>query len=259
MRLAVISDLHLAPGSANRCTASPAQLVELCDVIEDVADRALVAGDLFDLDRPRIPGDWRAHLEQVRADFPDVLARLQDYEWIFGNHDGVLCRTGVPEERAWVADGLRVLACHGHQWDMPLKKLPALAPTANFVAGWLHRGGLEGASAMMGGVPLVLDRLWYTRTPTAPGPDRSLRGATELLAREGWDMVICGHSHRLRLIATDHGLFVNTGSICTGHVDWILVDTEQAHVQAFRDGDAVQQARLRGDRWIVEGEVISTR
>ncbi|QDG51515.1 hypothetical protein FIV42_12395 [Persicimonas caeni] len=253
MKLAVISDLHLAPGASNRCTAPRAALLDLFDEIEAVADRVLVGGDLFDLDRPKLPGGWRSIIEGVRDEFPQVVDRLEGYDWIFGNHDGQLCRTGVPEERFFHADGLRILARHGHQWDMPLKKLPALAPTANYVAGWFDRLGLDAVAGAMGGVPLVVDRVLHTKSTTKPGPDRSLRGARELIDTEGLDIVISGHSHLLRLVPVDGGLYVNTGSICCGFVDWVLIHTDEAHVCAFRDGERVQEAWREGDQWRVEG------
>ncbi|MFP4597544.1 MAG: metallophosphoesterase family protein [Persicimonas sp.] len=256
MKLAVFSDLHIAPGAANRCTASPAELLELFDHVERRADRVLVAGDLFDLDRPKLPGRWRDQLREIRRAFPQVTDRLESYEWIFGNHDGPLCRQTTPEERVWEAGGLRLLALHGHQFDMPLKKLPGLAPTANFVAGWMQRAGLHQLAGVMGVAPLLLDRLWHTASPGGSGPDRLLRGAFELLERGPSDLVICGHSHRLRLVAGPRrrGLFVNTGALCEGSVDWVLIDTEAARVRAFRDGQSVQQAVLSNDCWNVEGQ-----
>lgn len=259
MKLAIISDLHLAPGASNRCTASRVELLALFDELEGIADRVLVGGDLFDLDRPMLPGGWRSVIDGVREEFPEVIARLERYEWIFGNHDGQLCRLNVPEERFIHADGLRILSRHGHQWDMPLKKLPALAPTANYVAGWLDRFGLDTIAAGMGRAPLIIDRLVHTKSPSKSGPDRSVRGARELIAGEGLDIVTGGHSHLLRLVPLDGGLYVNTGSICRGHVDWALIHTDEAHVCAFRDGELVQEAWREGDRWCVEGESAGER
>ena len=247
VKLAVFSDLHLAPGGANRCQIDPKRLLEMFDRIEEAADRVVVGGDLFDLDRPRVPGDWRGQLEAVRRTYPALLARLESYEWIFGNHDAALRFEGVPEERAFVADGLRVLVVHGHQWDMLLKRIPLVAPVANFTAGWLERTALRRASGVMAKVPLILDKLWH-RGRAAAGPDRSLAGATELLAQE-WDVVICGHTHRLRLEATDPGLFANSGAICEGHTDWILIDTAERRAQAYRDGRVVAQATGQQDSW----------
>jgi predicted phosphodiesterase len=258
VRLAIFSDLHLGPGPSNRCTASRGELHELLDRLEANSDRVLVGGDLFDLDRPKLPGGWRAVLDGVREQFPDFMRRLEGYEWIFGNHDGQLCRLGVPEEREYLSDGMHILALHGHQWDMPLKKLPALAPTANFVAGWLHRSGLRGVASALGAAPLLIDRVLNTGAPTSPGPDRSLLGARDLIARQDLDLLACGHSHQLKLVSSPRGsgprgLFVNTGSLCRGFIDSVIIDTDQAHVRAFRDAECVQEAYRREDRWIVEG------
>jgi predicted phosphodiesterase len=262
MKIAVLSDLHLAPGGANRCTATSAELLSLFDRIEARASRVVVAGDIFDLDRPRLPGDWREQLARLRRERPEVMRRLDAYDWILGNHDAALCRRGVPEERCFVADGVRVLVRHGHQWDMPLKKVPGLATSANFVAGWLERSGLRGAARAMGRVPLVLDRMLsrrdrhrnHRRAGPPSSPDRCLNGARELLAAENWDVVVCGHSHRLRLVADPHGLFVNTGSLCLGHLDWALIETDapQPRVTTYRDFEAVEHAVLGGGGWQIE-------
>jgi predicted phosphodiesterase len=254
VQLAVLSDLHLGPGPSNRCTASPAQINALLDRLEESSDRVLVAGDLFDLDRPKLPGRWRAVLDEVRQELPELSDRLDNCEWIFGNHDGQLCRLGVPEEREYMVDGLHILARHGHQWDMPLKKLPGLAPAANFVAGWLDRSGLKGAASALGAAPLLIDRVANTGNPTAPGSDRTVVGAREVIACQNLDILICGHSHLLRLVATPQGLIVNTGSLCRGYVDWVIVDTEDSRVRAFRDGACVQDAYRQEDLWIVEGQ-----
>jgi predicted phosphodiesterase len=249
MKLAVFSDLHLAAGRANRCTASPRQLLDLFDRLEAAADRVVVCGDLFALDRPRRPGRWREHLGRVRDEFAEVLRRLDDYEWIWGNHDAALRRLQVPEERTWATDGLHILATHGHQFDPALKKLPGLAPTANFVAGWLERTGLDPVAGWMAKVPHRLDQAWGR---SADG-DRSLDGAARLLADGAADIVVMGHSHRLRLVPCLEGLFVNTGSLSNGFVDWVLIDTEAAQVRAMRDGEVVQRAAFDGERWTVEG------
>lgn len=250
MKIAVVSDLHLAPAGANRCTATPAQLLSLFDTIEARADRVVLAGDLFDLDRPRVPGGWPAHLAKLRDEHPALMRRLDTFEWVLGNHDAALCRRGVPQERCLVGDGLRVLIRHGHQWDMTLKKLPGLAASANFVAGWLHRTDLRKAAGALGKAPLALDRVWTGNQ----GRDRCLQGAQTLLAAEGWDVVVCGHSHRLRLVAGAHGLFVNTGCVCLGHLDWALIDTGAARPCAtlYRDGEIFERAEKIAGQWRIE-------
>jgi len=253
MKIAVASDLHLAPGGANRCTATPGQLLDFFDTLESQADRVVLAGDLFDLDRPRVPGDWQAQLRALRAEQPEVMRRLDAFDWVLGNHDAALARRGVPQERAVLTDRARVLIRHGHQWDMALKKIPGLAAGANFVAGWLQRAEWKGAAGALGQAPLALDRVWNRHERR----DRCLRGAQALMAGEDWDVVVCGHSHRLRLVAGPHGLFVNTGSLCLGHLDWALIDTDPARpsVTLWRDDQIFQRAEKRASHWQEIGSI----
>lgn len=254
MKIAVLSDLHLAPADSNRCTATPAELLDLFDTLEAQTDRVVLAGDLFDLDRPRVPGAWQALLDELWREQPEVMRRMHAFDWVLGNHDAALVRRGVPQERCLVADDVRVLIHHGHQWDMALKKMPGLASSANFVAGWLYRADLQGAAGALGRAPLALDRAWSKRIGSPrTGRDRLRRGAEELLAEENWDVVVCGHSHRLRLVAGAHGLFVNTGSLCLGHIDWALVDTDAAcpSVMLWRDGQPFERAEKIAGRWQV--------
>lgn len=244
MKLAIFSDLHLAADGANQCTASARELVELCERLEARADRVLVAGDLFNLDRAPLPGTGRRCLDALREKMPEVFERLERFDWIFGNHDRALAADGVPEERTFEADGRRILALHGHQFDMWLKQLPGLAPTANFVAGWLDRIGLGAVSKAMGFVPHALDRIRDRVGGGGEATDRGLDGARQFLVEGGWDVVVCGHSHQLRLVPCEGGLFVNTGSLTGGHLEWALIDTATGRVEACRDGAIVQTEEL---------------
>lgn len=256
MKIAVISDLHLAPAPINRCTASEAELLGLFDELEARADRVVVAGDLFDLDRPRVPGDWRGQLEAIRAEFSPIYARLKAYDWLIGNHDAGLRRLGVPRERYFIGPKARALICHGHRWDMGLKKVPGLAASANFAAGWLGRAGWGEGARQLGRVPLALDERWQQASGRALGPDRGLRGGRELVKEGPWDIVVCGHTHLLRLDVGGGGVFVNSGSICQGYIDWALVDlggaansSRRPSVELWRDGARFARAEKRAEGW----------
>ena len=251
MRIAFFSDLHLGPGRTNRCTATRRELLEFFDEVERSADRVIVAGDLFDLDRPRRPGGWRTQLDAIRRERPTVVRRLESYDWIWGNHDPQLAGLGVPEEREIAADGLRLLVLHGHQWDMALKKLPGLPQAANFVAGWMLRAGLTSVQDALQEAPWLVDR---TLNHLLPGrradADRGIDGARRLIDRDGWDIVVAGHSHMLRLVFCDTGLYANSGALCEGRLDWLLVDTAEHTVETWRDGRLHEVVeRSDDDRW----------
>lgn len=251
MRIGVFSDLHLAPGPTNRCTASAEELLQLCNRLEDECDRVIIAGDLFDLDRPRRPGDWRGQWRAIRDEYGPLVEHLERFDWIYGNHDYQLQIERVPEEREVVSGGLNALFLHGHQWDMLLKKVVGVPQTANFVAGWLQRAELDRIARVFQEAPWVVERVIGELRAGDEFTDRGTRGAAGLLA-EGWDVVVAGHSHILRLVPVAGGLYVNTGSMCEGSVDWAIIQMDEPCVEAWRDGELEQIARLDDGIWRVE-------
>lgn len=232
-RIAVFSDLHLAPGAMSRCTSTDDELLEFFDTLERTVDEVVVAGDLFDLSRPRRPLGWRAHFDAIREDRPRVVARLESYRWIWGNHDRWMRHNGVPETLEYTVDGLKVLIIHGHQFDIGIKRLRSLEAAANFVAGWAERTNLGVVSTVLHDIPGRYERK-VERDMTEPLPHKAAR---TLCRDDDWDLVVMGHSHRLELVELPGDcVFAGTGSYCEGHRDWILIDTVASRVSALRDG-----------------------
>ncbi len=262
MRLGLLSDLHIAPAPTSRCTTPPDELLALVGRLRDSCDRVLILGDLFDLSRPRRPLAWRTHLDAIASAHPELYDVLMACELVFGNHDLALAKLNVPEERTFQGGAHAFIALHGHQNDPFIKKIWGLPDAANFVAGWLERGDLSVAARALGQVPVVVDRVNH-RARRALGrstvdaedadrrPDRDVALARELIG-QGWGVVAMGHSHALRLVPLDGGLFVNTGSHCHGFVDHAIVDTDDGVAQIWRDGAMIAQAHHEGDAWSVE-------
>lgn len=258
MRIAFLSDLHLAPGALNRCTTSPRDLGELLDTLERLADRVLLLGDAFDLLRPERWRGWRDQLDLLHQEHPALIARLLAMDAIHGNHDAPMRARGWPEERAFHHTEVgEVLALHGHQWDVWLKKIWGMEEGANFVAGWFERVGLDGVSKGMGAVPTLLERLQDRReatSPTASSPHpesimkedstRDRRAVAGLLSH-GWDVVIAGHTHGLGLYEIGQGLYINSGSHAHDHVDAAILDTSAKLAITWRDGAWSQLAARR--------------
>lgn len=257
MRLAILSDLHLAAPPTNRCTTSPEALLALIERWASRADEVILAGDVYDLLRPRRPGGWRAHLDATRDAYPALCARLERCASVFGNHDAPLAALGVPERVVREADGLRVLITHGHQADMALKRVPGLAATANFVAGWGQRAHIgqigRGFERALHGVEAGLSVARQLRGDEQPdtGAARVPSAAARLIRDEGWDVVIMGHSHALDARAIDGGLFLNSGAHVYGWQDVVLLDTQRAEAQLWRDDTLITQAARDPDagRW----------
>ena len=253
----MISDLHLAPDGRTRCTTDPAELVGLIERLEGGCDEVVVVGDAFDLLRPRRPRGWRAELERLREQQAALMGALDRCEQVVGNHDYPLRAWGVPEERAYIGGGVKVLCVHGHQWDVWLKKIWGMEEGANFVAGWLERANLEAVSRWMGDVPVALERFMGRGGAAAKEEESALtwRGVREEFER-GFDVVALGHTHGLGLWALDgepERLVVNTGSHAHGWRDAVVCDREEARVWALRDEEVVQVAWREGGvrRWSV--------
>lgn len=235
-QIAIFSDLHLAPGSLNRCSSSDTELLAFFDEVEACVDEVVVAGDLFDLSRPRWPMGWRRHLDAIRADHEAVVARLESYRWVWGNHDRWLRHNGVPETIEYTLDGLKIVILHGHQFDVGLKRFGTLEVAANFVAGWAHRINLSAVSNILHDVP----GLYESRVETDMSEPILHRGARRLCAADDWNLIVMGHSHRLELIDLQSCTFAGGGSLCDGHLEWVRIDTQTRQIATIRDGEELE-------------------
>jgi UDP-2,3-diacylglucosamine pyrophosphatase LpxH len=252
MRLAFLSDLHLAPPASNRCTTPPEALVGLIERLRADHDEVVALGDLYDLSRPAAPLGWSMQHDAVRAAWPRVTSALEGCARVFGNHDAWLGNVGVPEERAWTTGAGLVLARHGHQWDGGLKRVPGLAGAANFVAGWGHRAGVAGLDAALHGAHVIADRLVRQVSARAQVQDRTRAGALALLGRGEAEVLVVGHSHRLGLAVEQGRLLIETGSHCHGYEDWAELDTEAGAATLWRDGEVFGSARRVGGVWALQ-------
>lgn len=239
--IAFISDLHLAPRGMSRCTATSAQLLDLFEHMRTRADEIVVVGDAFDLSRPLFPGGWRAWLEETRLAFPKVVGQIESTYRVFGNHDLALRHAGVPEFLNFEVDGLRVRVQHGHQFDVALKQIRPLESAANFTAGWLVRARLDGVAKAMGAVPVAVEKARPKVKSEGRKLDIAAEGAASVLSGEH-DVVVMGHSHRLRALDLPGGTFINTGSLCCGHIDWVLLKSDSA--QLFRNDECISTHSL---------------
>jgi len=236
LKIAVISDLHLGPGLMNRCSPDARKITRWLDLIEATHDRVIIAGDLFDLSRPRRFSGWEEHLDAIHFQWGELSRRLEAMEAVYGNHDRERALMGVPEQIIIPTESKPIIILHGHQFDPLIKQIPGLEKSANFAAGWFVRLGLSPLAEAMGTAVALNERVESQfRRVDADDRDLSRQGAHRKL-REGFSMVILGHSHRLRHIALPEGDFVNSGSWVCGHADWASIDTDTKQVRLFRDG-----------------------
>ena len=248
MRIAFLSDLHLAPGALSRCVTSPDRLLRDLDALQTWADEVILLGDVYDLLRPATPRGWRAHLGHIRQQHPQLCARLDALTHVWGNHDAPLRAQGSLECWSYKSPTCSLRALHGHQSDALVKRVPVLAEAGNFAAGWLQRVNRPRMARKLGLVPERLEQL--KGKGAQDGLDRIVGLADEVLS-QGWDIVVCGHTHRLGAFVRPQGLFLNTGAHTNlAGPEYTLVDTQRGAAQCIRRGLFHDGAHLEGSSWV---------
>lgn len=230
MKIAVLSDLHLAPGRLNRCGVRPEDFTRILDHLDATYDEVIVGGDLYDLSRPLRPGDWEAHRTLILREFGELIERLEAYPGVFGNHDRARQHLGVPETLSRTS-GIRLWIQHGQQFDGNLKKVPGLEASANYISGLSARLGVQGIGEALGAVPAGLERLALKN-----GPDANTLGAAQILATTDYDVIITGHTHLLRAVQTEYGVIANSGA-WESEPQWVGVDLESGELELVRYRD----------------------
>lgn len=235
MRIAVLSDIHLAPNPINRCAVDLTKLAGRVDRLIETHDEVILNGDTFDLSRSLTPWGWRAHLAATRSEHSDLCATLDRATWLQGNHDVQLASIGAESTWHGAFDGLRVFVHHGHVFDTGLKRFRSIEWSANLAAGWAARVGLDVVER---GMELISN----TSERVTSGSEPDVAGARRLI-ENGWDIVIQGHAHLQRLEELAGGLYLNTGSQLGDAVEWGSVDTETGRVLLMRDDEIVSEAQ----------------
>lgn len=254
MRLALLSDLHLAPPGTNRCGTDPAALLRLLERLGSSTDQILTVGDLFDLSRPRLPWGWREQLGRIERAWPELTRALLGFDGVYGNHDAPRRHLGVPERLERRSALGPFLMTHGHQADVGIKRIPGLPEVANFAAGWFVRARLDAGADWLEDVPRQLEAL---RPRTSSGQGRGPQNPTALwarrLLRQRGGVVVMGHVHRPRLVVGRCGLYINTGAHAQGHASHVILDLGRGEVELWSHGARVAWGGYDGVRWSVRG------
>jgi len=251
MRIAAISDLHLGFGDrADRFGHKPSEMLAFLDDLEAQHDLIVVVGDLYETWQGRRLGDMRATFAEIRRTYPKLSARMSTapYRLIVGNHDPLVEEEGATRQLEIVADGVRMLFTHGHQWDPPLKRTKPLAYTFAFSTGVLNRLDGRAASVVKGLRDRLERRYLYNATVSEATQGQGLprcpylRGATALLEhRADVDVIVCGHTHVPARYETPFGTYLGCGALAGGHWSWVELDTH-TRTWTLRTGDGTTAA-----------------
>lgn len=229
MRVAVLSDLHLASSAAPCAFRHDLDAFRrFLDHVYAHSDAIVLAGDVFDTDLAPRPYGQRDELDAARADWAPLLGHLRDMDAqsVVGNHDRLLGESGTPELLTIEAAGRRLTVLHGHQFYPASAALEQIKYPVKWLAGRLEARGRAAAS---------LGRLLHTVNDTVSTPHTGHsvtgRGALRWLRRHpGVDFVVCGHEHVTERVASPWGTYANSGTCGFGRLDWVLVDMDRGAV-----------------------------
>ena len=208
-----ISDAHLG----SRTQGAARRLAEFLDGIRNRADSIYILGDLFEF--------WFEYYRVVPGAGLGILAQLAELRragtrvvFLRGNHDvwykGVLKREfgfeGFYDELSELVDGKRVFLLHGDALDRQL--VPRL-----FWSLMRSRVNASLFSILHPDIGIGLAR-WIARRSRERGAKPVLVAAMRDFARsrikEGFDIVIMGHSHIPEILELNNGVYLNIG-------DWL--------------------------------------
>ncbi|HMJ13002.1 MAG TPA: metallophosphoesterase family protein [Polyangiaceae bacterium] len=225
MKIAVISDLHLAPsGAPDLFGHDDLEFSRFLRFLEQNFEQVVLLGDIWETLTGRFPGP-SAELRRARDSHPDIARRLLGprYTYVHGNHDFVAASAeGAPEEIAIVADGVRLLFTHGHQNDRLVQHARWVSEFGVWLGAWIRRFGLAAAYQAL----RRLDEKRHGATHDATSCAFQ-RWAVNVAELKSADVVITGHTH----LATraEHGsrLFLNSGSCSEGAITFLSIDTRR--------------------------------
>ncbi|MFT4705765.1 MAG: UDP-2,3-diacylglucosamine pyrophosphatase LpxH [Bradymonadia bacterium] len=207
--VAIFGDLHLAAPGTEACgRANVETLQRLLDALRRRADLIIVNGDLFDLERGRLPWSQNRELSRLKAAHAELLRLLRapDIIWVAGNHDAVLGDTGEAALAIDVVLPTAVLRVeHGHRFDAPIKRLRAFASGVTWLSGRVRRPPWTPVFRAMKLAERVLAGDTEEHCPVEAGAAASLR-------RDGSvDAMVIGHTHRALERRVGEKLLLNPG------------------------------------------------
>jgi UDP-2,3-diacylglucosamine pyrophosphatase LpxH len=226
MRIAVISDLHIGAEDF-----VPDGFGEFLDHLEREHDEIVLLGDVFECYFPRLP--WKALAEYDRFDrlHRDITDRFRSarYTVLSGNHDMVALRArGIPSRTERGVPGFRILLSHGHEnesaYQSPLKI--RLVELYMWLVYRLKRLGWPA--------PYNYSyRMDYAMNMKDGGAAHV--EAARALVRQGYDVVVFGHTHVERHVEfRGGGTYINTGDCVRRRMYASLdLDRRQCHLLEF--------------------------
>ena len=227
MKIAALSDFHI--GVTDRVDAFGHRrddFLRFLDRLEADHDRIVLLGDIYQCDHGMRTGPRAAaaQLEAARARTPWLTERLARpaYTLVHGNHDHITAAAlKAPTALRLGDDDFSVLLTHGDAYDPVISTAPRVSATATWASGRLRSVGLRPLADWLEGRDVAIKA---ERFQVADGA--YARGAAQLMAEQGVDVVVFGHTHvpwRHRMAG---GVLLNTGTCSRSQRMYATIDTQ---------------------------------
>lgn len=240
MQIAIFSDLHLRFQEKDQVALFQDLLQKLLENPEanSKGNELWLLGDIFDVFIGPFP-EWRDRCPGVFQVLENLILAGWKILWIQGNHDfyveELLRPMGIEVSDSVVVriiNGKKIYLAHGdlvNQDDHKYLKWRAWTRSSSFKRAlkWFYKsGGVRAIEALA----LQMSRRSRKRGPSIDktGEIQSIfRSFARLKKREGYDMVILGHSHIEESLNSDDSCFLNLGSWVNYSPRYALWDPEK--------------------------------
>ncbi len=225
MRLAILSDFHVAPGLESNFSLDDESIAVLVKSLRSSAEKIIFAGDIFELDQSINPFCSKFKIiRNIIRKYPKlwtVLNHRNSY-LVYGNHDIELEEMSACEYIDVKGKKGNVRILHGHQLDNWINsKLPIDKMICWFV-GMLERFGWKKAE-----VVLTKFHLRLLKSPKWSNSIHSYRRkAMKYMSENNISCLIMGHTHFLDAYQNEDRLFINTGCVANSKVNYCIIDTD---------------------------------
>jgi len=227
MKIAALSDFHI--GIADRmCALGHRQddFLRFLDRLESSHDQIVLLGDIYQCDHGFRTGPVSAiqQLARARARTPWLTERIgrPHFTLIHGNHDAVTASVlDAPTAICLGNDDFSVLLTHGDAHDPVIGTAPRISATATWTSGRIRSAGMRPIAAWLEDwdVSIKADRFQVPGGPYASA-------AASLIAAEGANVIVFGHTHVPWRQVVPGGVLLNTGTCSRGLCMYASINTE---------------------------------
>ncbi len=232
MRIAAVSDLHIGDRAhSDTFRHAEGDFLGWLDVLEAQHDTLVLLGDIYQTDHGPLPGPASARralaLARERTERLSLRFAEPQYRWISGNHDPITHEVlGAARSLTFGEPGCRALFVHGDAYDPVIGRAPRLSAAGTWFTGQARAVGLRTVAEVLEDRDVTVKGRLH-KGPAGPYG----RAAQALMAEQGVQVVVMGHTHIPVRLELPDGVLANTGTCSRGRFMGVSVDTGTGEVR----------------------------